>query len=187
MDKELLVKRLKELSEEKKITLTKAFIESGVGKNFISNMKTSNPSMGKITMLANYFNVSVDYLLGNTDKKVCMTFIDRIEKLLIDTGISKKTMLNDLSLGINTFSNWKNRGTIPSGETLQKIADYFGVTVDYLLGKEPTPSEVGEALDFNTVIIRGRDGNVVTKKLSNEQIKVLEAIIDQFPDAPDDL
>ena len=66
MDKELLVKRLKELSEEKKITLTKAFIESGVGKNFISNMKTSNPSMGKITMLANYFNVSVDYLLGKT-------------------------------------------------------------------------------------------------------------------------
>ena len=116
-----------------------------------------------------------------------MTFVDRIEKLLIDTGISKKTMLNDLSLGINTFSNWKNRGTIPSGETLQKIADYFNVSVDYLLGKGSTPSEVGEALDFNTVIIRGRDGNVVTKKLSNEQIKVLEAIIDQFPDAPDDL
>ena len=69
-----------------------------------------------------------------------MTFIDRIEKLLIDTGISKKTMLNDLSLGINTFSNWKNRGTIPSGETLQKIADYFGVTVDYLLGKAPEQS-----------------------------------------------
>ena len=68
-----------------------------------------------------------------------MTFIDRIEKLLIDTGTSKKTMLNDLSLSINTFSNWKNRGTIPSGETLEMIADYFDVSVDYLLGKTPSP------------------------------------------------
>ncbi len=70
-----------------------------------------------------------------------MTFIDRIEKLLIDTGTSKKTMLNDLSLSINTFSNWKNRGTIPSGETLEMIADYFDVSVDYLLGKSYTEQE----------------------------------------------
>lgn len=187
MDKELLVKRLKELSEEKKITLTKAFIESGVGKNFISNMKTSNPSMGKITMLANYFNVSVDYLLGNTDKKVCMTFTETVRKLLSENKMSINRMLTDLKLGSGTFATWEKRGTIPSGETLEMIADYFNVSVDYLLGKGSTPSEVGEALDFNTVIIRGRDGNVVTKKLSNEQIKVLEAIIDQFPDAPDDL
>ena len=104
-----------------------------------------------------------------------------------DKGISNNKLLTDLGLNKSSILNWEKRGTIPSGETLQKIADYFDVSVDYLLGKGPTPSEVGEALDFNTVIIRGRDGNVVTKKLSNEQIKVLEAIIDQFPDAPDDL
>lgn len=69
MDKNLLVERLKTLADERGISLTKAFTESGVGKNFISNMKTSNPSMGKITMLANYFGVSVDYLLGKTDEK----------------------------------------------------------------------------------------------------------------------
>ena len=140
MDKELLVKRLKELSEEKKITLTKAFIESGVGKNFISNMKTSNPSMGKITMLANYFNVSVDYLLGNTDKKVCMTFTETVRKLLSENKMSINRMLTDLKLGSGTFATWEKRGTIPSGETLEMIADYFNVSVDYLLGKAPEQS-----------------------------------------------
>lgn len=116
-----------------------------------------------------------------------MSFIETVSILLNEKGISINKMLCDLNLGKGTFATWKKRGTIPKGDILQKIADYFNVSVDYLLGKGSTPSEVGEALDFNTVIIRGRDGNVVTKKLSNEQIKVLEAIIDQFPDAPDDL
>lgn len=31
-------------------------------------------------------------------------------------------------------TKWKN-GTIPNGDTLLKLADYFGVSVDYLLGR----------------------------------------------------
>ena len=69
MNIDLLLERIKELSENKGISLTAAFIESGVGKNFKSNLKIANPSIGKITMLANYFDVSVDYLLGKTDIK----------------------------------------------------------------------------------------------------------------------
>lgn len=99
-----------------------------------------------------------------------MTFIDRIEKLLIDTGTSKKTMLNDLSLSINTFSNWKNRGTIPSGETLEMIADYFDVSVDYLLGKTPSP----EREDIPEDEKRLRD---LLSQMSEEQLKTAYKII----------
>ena len=99
-----------------------------------------------------------------------MTFIDRIEKLLIDTGTSKKTMLNDLSLSINTFSNWKNRGTIPSGETLEMIADYFDVSVDYLLGKTPSP----EREDIPEDEKRLRE---LLSQMSEEQLKTALKII----------
>lgn len=99
-----------------------------------------------------------------------MTFIDRIEKLLIDTGTSKKTMLNDLSLSINTFSNWKNRGTIPSGETLEMIADYFDVSVDYLLGKTPSP----EREDIPEDEKRLRE---LLSQMSEEQLKTAYKII----------
>ena len=99
-----------------------------------------------------------------------MTFIDRIEKLLIDTGTSKKTMLNDLSLSINTFSNWKNRGTIPSGETLEMIADYFDVSVDYLLGKTPSPERENIPEDEK----RLRD---LLSQMSEEQLKTALKII----------
>jgi transcriptional regulator with XRE-family HTH domain len=64
-----------------------------------------------------------------------MDFISRVEQLLFERSTSVNKMLNDLSMGGGTFATWKARNTIPNGEALSKIADYFGVTVDYLLGK----------------------------------------------------
>ena len=101
-----------------------------------------------------------------------MTFIDRIEKLLIDTDTSKKTMLNDLSLSINTFSNWKNRGTIPSGETLEMIADYFDVSVDYLLGKTDDQAPSGTEMTEEEKNILG-----LLHKMSEDELKTVYKII----------
>lgn len=69
VDKALLIARIEELAKEKGVNLNTAFIESRVGKNFKSNLSTANPSEGKIRMLATYFGVSVDYLLGNEKEK----------------------------------------------------------------------------------------------------------------------
>ena len=73
-------------------------------------------------------------------------FTERIQNLAKGKNIKIAQMLKDLNMGQGTFSTWKKRGTVPNGETLQKIADYFGVTVDYLLGKtgkQESPCEAG--------------------------------------------
>lgn len=62
---------------------------------------------------------------------------------------NKKPSVIAAELGINksNVSNWKNNGYTPRGEALQKIADYFGVTTDYLLtgeGIEKAPTLEGE-------------------------------------------
>ena len=62
---------------------------------------------------------------------------------------NKKPSVVAAELGINksNVSNWKNNGYTPRGEALQKIADYFGVTADYLLTgeeSEKAPTQVGE-------------------------------------------
>lgn len=76
-------------------------------------------------------------------------FIQRVKELLAAKGITKNKMLTDLQLGKNSFVNWESRGTVPSGEVLAKIANYFGVSVDYLLGedhaKEKTESDTRDA------------------------------------------
>ncbi len=46
-------------------------------------------------------------------------------KVSLDTGITK-----------STFSDWKNGRSEPKLEKLSKIANYFGVTVDYFINKE---------------------------------------------------
>lgn len=69
MNNQILISRINELCKIKSITRNKAFTESRVGKNFISNLRSANPSEGKLTMLADYFGVSVEYLKGETDDK----------------------------------------------------------------------------------------------------------------------
>lgn len=49
-----------------------------------------------------------------------------------------------LGCGESTISMYENGKRQPDNETLKKIADYFGVTIDYLLGYEqqaPPPTE----------------------------------------------
>ena len=67
-----------------------------------------------------------------------MNFVDRLQSLVDQKGITRNKLLVDLNLGKNSFINWESRGTIPNGETLSKIAQYFNVSVDYLLNGKPS-------------------------------------------------
>ena len=64
-----------------------------------------------------------------------MGFLNNLLSLLNERGISKNKLLTDLKLSKNSFVDWEKRGTVPSGDTLIKIAEYFDVSVDYLLGR----------------------------------------------------
>ena len=67
-----------------------------------------------------------------------MTFYERFKTLRQGKGMSPARAGEECGLNKGTVSAWKQRGTQPSGQTLQKIADYFGVTTDYLLtGEDP--------------------------------------------------
>ena len=63
-----------------------------------------------------------------------MTFVDRVLQLIEEKNISKNKLLTDLDLSKNSFVNWLDRGNTPSGDVIVKIAKYFDVSVDYLLG-----------------------------------------------------
>lgn len=64
-----------------------------------------------------------------------MNFIDRVAELRKERGITEKQVMDDCHLGRNSFYFWKN-GTQPSANTVQKLADYFGVSTDYLMGRD---------------------------------------------------
>ena len=110
--------------------------------------------------------------------------------IFYDLCVLHKTKPNPVAkkLGISSgaVTAWKN-GKVPHHETLIKIADYFGVTVDYLLGqeeKEPSVTIDGELEE--DVIIFHRDGKTQKKKLTAEQRAIFMAMIDALPDTSKD-
>ncbi|MBR1763056.1 MAG: helix-turn-helix transcriptional regulator [Eubacterium sp.] len=64
-----------------------------------------------------------------------MTFIKRLKALMAEKKVTKAEISKELHIGVNQIKYWEDKGNTPDGATLIKLADYFGVSVDYLLGK----------------------------------------------------
>ena len=63
-----------------------------------------------------------------------MTTFERIKNLADRQKISLQKVAIDIGLSENAIYGWKTRK--PKGDDLAKVADYFHVTVDYLLGRD---------------------------------------------------
>ena len=87
----------------------------------------------------------------------------------------------ELGISSGAVTNWKN-GVLPSSSALKKLADYFGVSVDYLLGKteqKEKPSPKGESYEENVIILH-RDGKTTVRKYTKEQLDAIEAMLNQI-------
>ena len=73
-------------------------------------------------------------------------FFDIFFDLCKKNGISCKKAAEDIGLSNSITTKWKKTGATPGGDTLNRIAAYFGVRTDYLLGKktEKASTENGE-------------------------------------------
>lgn len=60
----------------------------------------------------------------------------RIRELREAKGIQQKELAIDLCVSQPTVSDWESGRKIPSAKSTLKLADYFGVSIDYLLGRE---------------------------------------------------
>ena len=63
-------------------------------------------------------------------------FYDVFEKLCRENGVSLAQVRKDLSISQSTMASWKSRNLTPKSDTLQRLAEYFNVSVGYLLGEE---------------------------------------------------
>ncbi|KAA8710641.1 helix-turn-helix domain-containing protein [Lactococcus garvieae subsp. garvieae] len=77
-----------------------------------------------------------------------MTIFERIKELSKKRNISVKELALQLGFSENLFYRWKT--TNPKAEDLAKVADYFNVSVDYLLGREEA-KPVNEPIDLAEV------------------------------------
>ncbi len=64
----------------------------------------------------------------------------RLKQLRKARGISQVKLAMDLNTGQNTISRYENGEREPGIEELIRIADYFRVSVDYLIGRTDYPA-----------------------------------------------
>ena len=59
------------------------------------------------------------------------------EQLLKMDGSTVYRVSKETGISASTFTDWKNGRSVPKADKLKKIADYFGVSLDYLLNGAP--------------------------------------------------
>ena len=118
-------------------------------------------------------------------------FYDVFLRLCASKNVSPSKAAEAIGLNRAAVAKWKN-GATPSAVTAIKLANYFGVTTDYLLGKPdqkenpPALTKKDERKKKNVVRTIGRDGSYEERYLTDEQLEALKAVMRQMPKVEDD-
>lgn len=57
---------------------------------------------------------------------------------------SAKDFCKAIGISFSTYQNYESGSRVPTVEMLIKIADFYGVTTDFLLGREPVPKPLAD-------------------------------------------
>ena len=78
-------------------------------------------------------------------------FSIRLKNLRIENGYTQKEMADNLGTSQPSYQNWEKGTRKPSRTTLQKIANFFNVSTDFLLGETDIPDPDSD-IDLDTAI-----------------------------------
>lgn len=100
-----------------------------------------NISLSNALKLANFFNCSLDYLVGRSENSAeykavdCPPFYSRLIEIMKSRNISRYRIVRETKLSDGNFYSWKKGGD-PFIQSVIDLADYFDCTLDYLAGRE---------------------------------------------------
>ena len=85
-----------------------------------------------------------------------MSFYKRFEMLCDERNMKPQALEMQKIAGVSSpaISGWKNKGALPKGEVLCRLANYFEVTTDYLLGLSEIRSPGIELTEEEMILIR---------------------------------
>ena len=81
--------------------------------------------------------------------------VQRIIDLMNERQITSVKITSELGLSNSAISEWKKGKAKPSADAIIKIAQYFNVTADYLLGLSAVPTAVPQEYTSDEVQLLG--------------------------------
>ena len=97
------------------------------------------------------------------------------EQLLQSHGITAYRFCKDTGISQSTISTWKKKKNLINGDMAKTIADYFGVSVDYLM--------TGEERDGERYYLNNETAQMAQKLFENNDLRILfDAAQDETPE-----
>lgn len=100
------------------------------------------PKTPTLIKIADYFKISMEFLMGLTDNEhfeasdTPKTFFERLDELRNEKGKTANNALSkDVHIHRNNIRQWYKLQCLPLIDDLIILADYFEVSIDYLLGR----------------------------------------------------
>lgn len=143
MSKNIICERLSELIAEKEISPEILGEEIGISTSVVYYWLRDNRGLKleNLVNLASYFNCSLDFLVGRKEENGTFTHRDvppfsiRLKQLIELSGKSVYQVRKETKINNSRIYDWFN-GAKPKLLHLITLADYFGYSLDYLVGYE---------------------------------------------------
>jgi len=136
-------KRFKSLLEESDYSRSEIAKLIPLSQSTLSNALTYGiiPSTKTLIKIADFFDISINFLLGKTDTEDFYkssspaSFLSRFESLCSEKEVTHYKVAADCLFDKSNISRWISKGFLPELEILELLCDYFNVSPDYLLGR----------------------------------------------------
>ena len=140
----IFAQRFKEILENNDISPKRLAANLNISHSSIYLfLHTSYPSIKNAVKLANYFNCTLNYLLGIDvypdeydfyETYDVGLFLQRYKSVLIKKRISHYRVSKEIRLGNSAIKDW-TCGSEPKVETLIKISKFLDCTIDFLIDR----------------------------------------------------
>ncbi len=132
--------RLQELLVENNISRLKLSKSLNISSTTINGYFNKNyyPKIEIAITISNYFNCSLDFLFGLSDRKEFLkqndnTFFENFDNLIKSSGLSIAQTMKKLNMSEYNYYRWRD-GLLPKTINLIDIAKFYNVSIDYILG-----------------------------------------------------
>lgn len=166
------------------------------------------PDFETLELIADFFNVDIDYLLGRTTKTTYLVnghtndlgnkeiMAKNIRYYMNKHSVSQTEICNTLGFKMPTFSDWVNAKTYPRIDKIELMANYFGISKADLVEDHDKMSESTDSYYLNDdarelaeFMFKNPEYKVLfdaSRKVKKDDIEFVKEMIDRMNRTSDD-
>ena len=146
----MYINRLQEILEKDNITLTSLYKHIGIDRSTLGKYISGYLiiPLKHLNTICNYFNISLDYVFGLTNKRIYPNynpdinvelFIQRLKEFRKERKLTQEQLARVLNCSHSAISEYESKKRLITTSHIYSICKTYNISTDYLLGKIDDP------------------------------------------------